>query len=221
MMDFKNIDTVIFDMDGVLIDSEPLWKAAEIKVFASIGIDFMAVGGEKTVGLRIDEVIDYWFEKYPWKNKTKAQVVDEIMNEMVNGIKAHGQPMKGVVEILEFFKSKGMKIGLASSSFQILIDTSLEKLGITHFFDATLSAQNCTYGKPHPEVYIETAKLLKSEPQNCLVIEDSLNGVIAGKAAKMNVVAVPDGTHEITEQLKVADLQVDNLGELLNVFITV
>lgn len=215
MIDFKNIDTVIFDMDGVLIDSEPLWKAAEIKVFETIGIDFIKVGGEKTVGLRIDEVIDYWYSKYPWKNKTKAEVVDEIMLEMVNGIKANGKPMKGVVEILEFFKSKGMKIGLASSSFQVLIDTSLEKLGIAHFFDITLSAQNCTYGKPHPEVYIEAAKLLKSEPQNCLVIEDSLNGVIAGKAAKMNVVAIPDGTHEISEQLKVADLRVDNLNELL------
>lgn len=220
MIDYKNIDTVIFDMDGVLIDSEPLWKAAEIKVFATIGIDFIKVGGEKTVGLRIDEVVDYWHALYPWKNKTQVEVVDEIMLEMVNGIKANGQPMKGVVELLEFFKSKGMKIGLASSSYQVLIDTSLEKLGIAHFFDATLSAQNCTYGKPHPEVYIEAAKLLNSEPQNCLVIEDSLNGAIAGKAAKMNVVAVPDGTHEITEQLKVADLRVDSLEELLEVLKT-
>ncbi|WP_417264786.1 hexitol phosphatase HxpB [Brumimicrobium sp.] len=219
MIDFKNIDTVIFDMDGVLIDSEPLWKAAEIKVFETIGIDFIKVGGEKTVGLRIDEVIDYWYEKYPWEKKTKAQVVDEIMLEMINGIQANGEPMKGVIEILEFFKSKGMKIGLASSSYQVLIDTSLEKLGIAHYFDVTLSAQNCTYGKPHPEVYIETAKLLKSEPQNCLVIEDSLNGVIAGKAAKMNVVAVPDGTHTVTEQLKVADLRVDNLKELVKVLL--
>jgi len=219
MIDFKNIDTVIFDMDGVLIDSEPLWKAAEIKVFETIGIDFIKVGGEKTVGLRIDEVIDYWYEKYPWENKTKAQVVDEIMLEMVNGIQANGEPMKGVIEVLGFFKSKGMKIGLASSSYQVLIDTSLEKLGIAHYFDVTLSAQNCTYGKPHPEVYIETAKLLKSEPQNCLVIEDSLNGVIAGKAAKMNVVAVPDGTHTVTEQLKVADLRVDNLKELVKVLL--
>lgn len=219
MIDFKNIDTVIFDMDGVLIDSEPLWKAAEIKVFETIGIDFIKVGGEKTVGLRIDEVIDYWYEKYPWENKTKAQVVDEIMLEMVNGIQANGEPMKGVIEVLGFFKSKGMKIGLASSSYQVLIDTSLEKLRIAHYFDVTLSAQNCTYGKPHPEVYIETAKLLKSEPQNCLVIEDSLNGVIAGKAAKMNVVAVPDGTHTVTEQLKVADLRVDNLKELVKVLL--
>lgn len=219
MIDFKHIDTVIFDMDGVLIDSEPMWKAAEIKIFATIGIDFMAVGGEKTVGLRIDEVVDYWYSKYPWKNKTKAQVVDEIMLEMVNGIKANGQPMKGVVEILEFFKSKGLKIGLASSSLQVLIDTALEKLGIAQYFDKTLSAQHCQYGKPHPEVYIQAAKELGSEPQHCLVIEDSLNGVIAGKAAKMNVVAVPDGTHTVSEQLKVADLRVDSLDELLKVLL--
>ncbi|RFC54267.1 hexitol phosphatase HxpB [Brumimicrobium aurantiacum] len=220
MIDLKQIDTVIFDMDGVLINSEPMWKSAEIKVFETIGIDFIKVGGEKTVGLRIDEVVDYWHALYPWKNKTKAQVVDEIMLEMVNGIKAYGQPMNGVVEILEFFKSKGLKIGLASSSYQILIDTSLEKLGIAKYFDLTLSAQTCSYGKPHPEVYIEAAKQLNSLPEKCLVIEDSLNGVIAGKAAKMNVVAVPDGTHEITDQLKVADLRVDSLEELLELLKT-
>ena len=69
---------VIFDMDGVLIDSEPFWKQVEIKIFASVGIDFVAVGGEKTVGLRIDEVVDYWHALYPWKEKTKVTVVDEL-----------------------------------------------------------------------------------------------------------------------------------------------
>lgn len=215
MIDFKNIDTVIFDMDGVLINSEPLWKAAEIKIFETIGIDFVKVGGEKTVGLRIDEVVDYWFEQYPWKNKSKEDVVNEIMEEMINGIKAYGEPLPGVVEILNFFQGKGYKIGLASSSYQVLIDTSLEKLGITHFFQSTLSAQHFEYGKPHPEVYIQSAIALRSKPENCLVIEDSLNGVIAGKAAKMNVVAIPDDTHTVSEKLIVADLRLDNLNELL------
>lgn len=215
MIDFKNIDTVIFDMDGILINSEPLWKAAEIKVFETVGIDFIAVGGEKTVGLRIDEVVEYWHSRYPWNHKTKKQVVDEIMEEMINGIKTKGKPMRGVLEILDYFKSEGYKIGLASSSFQVLIDTSLEKLGIAHYFQSTLSAQHCKYGKPHPEVYIESALQLGSQPENCLVIEDSLNGVIAGKAAKMNVVAIPDGTHEVSDQLLLADLRFNHLEELL------
>src|SRR5690554_2181985 len=214
MIDFKNIDTVIFDMDGVLINSEPLWKAAEIKVFETVGIDFVKVGGEKTVGLRIDEVVNYWFEKYPWKNKSKEDVIHEIMEEMVTGIKTHGQPMTGVLEILEYFQSKNYKIGLASSSYQVLIDTCLEKLGISHYFQSTLSAQNFTYGKPHPEVYIQSAIALNSSPENCLVIEDSLNGMLAGKAAKMNVVAIPDRTHPISEKLIIADLQLNNLTEL-------
>ena len=217
MIDFKTIDTIIFDMDGVLINSEPLWKAAEIKVFDTIGIDFIKVGGEKTVGLRIDEVVDYWFEKYPWKNKSKEQVVAEIMEEMIQGIKTSGEPLPGVIEILNFFHSKNYKIGLASSSYQVLIDTSLKKLGIAHFFQATLSAQHFEYGKPHPEVYIQTAIALGSIPEHCLVIEDSLNGVISGKAAKMNVVAIPDGTHEVSEKLILADLRLNSLNELLKI----
>lgn len=214
----KNIDTVIFDMDGVLINSEPFWKEVEIKVFASVGIDFVAVGGEKTVGLRIDEVVDYWHTQYPWKQKAKADVVAEIMSEMTDVISTKGKAMKGVVELLEYLKSEGYKIGLATSSYEVLLEATLKVLGIENFFDVTNSAESLVYGKPHPEIYIKTAEDLKSSPENCLVIEDSLNGVIAGKAAKMKVIAVPDGTHSHEPKLVLADKICNDLIEVLELF---
>ena len=203
-------------MDGVLINSEPLWVKAEIKVFKSVGIDFLAVGGEKTVGLRIDEVVDFWHNEFPWNNKTKRDVVDEIMQEMISGIRREGEALPGVYEALAFFKEKNYKIGLASSSFEVLINTTLEKLKIRDYFDVILSAEKLEFGKPHPEIYIKAAKQLKIDPSTCLVIEDSLNGVIAAKAAKMNVVAIPDGTHSPDKRIILADLKLASLNELLS-----
>jgi sugar-phosphatase len=214
----NDIDAVIFDMDGVLIDSEPFWKETEIKIFASVGIDFVAVGGEKTVGLRIDEVVDYWHGLYPWKVKSKEDVVAEIMTEMTRVISSKGKAMKGVLEVLDYLKNQGVKIGLATSSYQVLLDATLKVLDIGKYFDVTNSAQSLTYGKPHPEIYIKTAQELDVVPEKCLVIEDSLNGVIAGKAAKMNVIAVPDGTHSNQPKLALADRICSDLTEVLALF---
>ena len=214
----KNIDTVIFDMDGVLINSEPFWKEVEIKIFATVGIDFVAVGGEKTVGLRIDEVVDYWYGLYPWKQKTKAAVVAEIMSEMTHVIATKGKAMNGVVELLDYLKNEGYKIGLATSSYEVLLQATLKVLGIEAYFKVTNSAQTLTYGKPHPEIYIKTASDLQAAPENCLVIEDSLNGVIAGKAAKMNVIAVPDRTHSYEPKIALADKICNDLVEVIALF---
>ena len=214
----QNLDTVIFDMDGVLINSEPFWKEVEIKVFASVGIDFVAVGGEKTVGLRIDEVVDYWYGLYPWKQKSKAAVVAEIMDEMTKVILSEGEAMKGVIELLGYLKEQGYKIGLATSSYEVLLNATLQVLGIENYFDVSNSAQSLTYGKPHPEIYIKTAADLGSVPGKCLVIEDSLNGVIAGKAAKMRVIAVPDRTHEYNPKIMLADKICKDLTDVLSLF---
>lgn len=210
----KQIDAVIFDMDGVLIDSEPLWKIAEISAFNSVGLNLAASDLEKTVGLRIDEVVNYWYDQKPWNNKSKTEVIDSIINEMVRLIQEKGTPLKGVSEALAFFKDKNIKIGLATSSYQVLLDAVLKKLAIKHYFDYTLSAENLPYGKPHPEVYLSVAKNLAINPENCLVIEDSLNGVISGKAAKMTVIAVPEKTHEPDKRLILADYQADDLFQV-------
>lgn len=217
MINWKEVKAVIFDMDGVLINSEPFWKQAEIRVFDSVGIDFLAVGGEQTVGLRIDEVVAFWHAKYPWNNKTKAAIVTEIMDEMVAIIKSEGEALSGVKEVLSQLKENNIKIGLGSSSYSVLIDATLSKLEIGKYFDYTLSAEELAYGKPHPEVYLNVAKKLNQDPGECLVIEDSFNGILSAKAAKMQVVAIPDGTHTPDPRISIADLQLKSLDELLEI----
>ncbi len=218
MIELNQFDAVIYDMDGVLIDSEPFWKATQIKVFNELGLDFIKIGGEKTVGLRIDEVIEYWFARHPWSTSSPSEVVDRIMNEVVRLVKEEGKSKPGVIETLSFFKMNGKKIALASSSYHELINAVLNRLNIKDYFEVINSAEDLEYGKPHPEIYINTARELEVDPTRCLVIEDSMNGIISAKAAKMQVVAVPDDAHDADDRIILADYIEESLLTLISSF---
>lgn len=208
--------TVIFDMDGVLIDSEPLWKIAMEEVFLSIGCSLTREDFQKTVGLRLDEVIEYWYEHTGWSNATPKEVESKIVQRMVELLKENGTPLTGVVDTLKFLKEKEIKIGLATSSYEILINTVLDALSIREYFDFTHSAENETHGKPHPAVYLTVAKKLNTAPKDCLVIEDSLNGIISGKSARMKVVCIPEKSHSPEPKLMIADYQFEDMSLFLN-----
>lgn len=215
-IDLSRFDAVIYDMDGVLIDSEPVWKIAMEEVFSDVGCNLTRKDFEKTVSLRLDEVINYWYNENPWKNATPEQVLDRIVQKMVAYLSADGKPLIGVLESLSFFKSRGLKIGLATSSYLVLIDTVLDTLNIRSFFDVTHSAELEKHGKPHPAVYLTAADKLNVNPLRCLVIEDSINGVISGKAARMFVVCIPEKTHAPNQKLVLADAIFEDLNGLIN-----
>lgn len=214
-LDLSNFDAVIFDMDGVLIDSEPLWKIAMEEVFHSIGSELTKQDFQKTVGLRLDEVVTFWHQHEGWKNITPREVEMQIVGKMVELLRENGEPLVGVIDTLKYLKSINKKIGLATSSYTVLIDTVLEILDIKSYFDFTHSAELETHGKPHPAVYLSVAKQLNCEPMRCLVIEDSLNGIISGKAAKMKVVCIPEKTHFPEPKLIIADYHFDTMSDLL------
>lgn len=217
-MNLNNFGGVIYDMDGVLTDSEPLWKIAMEDVFKSVGCPLTKEDFQQTVGLRIDEVTAYWYQVSPWPDASPKDVEHAIVQRMIELLTERATPLPGVVESLEFFASKGLKIGLATSSYQVLIDCILDTLKIRHFFQAIHSAEFELFGKPHPAVYLTTAKSLGLDPRNCLVIEDSLNGIISGKAARMTVLCVPEKTHHPEPKLILADAQFDNLIDLVHSF---
>jgi sugar-phosphatase len=214
-IDLTSFDAVIFDMDGVLIDSEPLWKIAMEEVFRSIGSELTRQDFQKTVGLRLDEVITFWHQHEGWKNVTPKEVEQQIVLKMVELIRANAEPLPGVLETLAFLQARKIKIGLATSSYEILIHTVLRELNITSFFEVTHSAEHEAFGKPHPAVYLTVAERLAVSPSRCLVIEDSLNGVISGKAAKMKVVCIPEKTHFPEPKLMLADYQFETMGVFL------
>lgn len=202
-------------MDGVLIDSEPLWKIAMEDVFRQIGSSLTKQDFQKTVGLRLDEVIRFWHQVEGWTAEPKA-IEEAIVAQMVRLIQANPQPLPGVRETLHFLKEQNIQIGLATSSYAVLIETVLNALEIDAFFDMHHSAEKEQYGKPHPAVYLHVAHTLKVDPTSCLVIEDSLNGIIAGKAARMKVVCIPEKTHFPEPKLNLADYHYNSMVDLLN-----
>ena len=215
MIKLTDFDAVIFDMDGVLIDSEPLWKIAMEEVFHSVGCMITKKDFQKTVGLRIDEVCEYWHQKAGWDHFSPKEVERKIVDRMVDLINANGTPLPGVLETIDFLKERNIKIGLGTSSYDVLIETVLGAIGVQAAFDFVHSAEHEMYGKPHPAVYLTVAERLKVDPMRCLVIEDSLNGIISAKAAKMKVVCIPEKTHNPEPKLILADYMFEDMEQML------
>jgi sugar-phosphatase len=207
------INTVIFDMDGLLIDSEPLWGIALREVFATVGVELNSELSSHTTGLRTAEAVDYWHDYFKWDGKSKEQVTTEIIDAVTAKILAQGTAMDGLHYILEYFRGKDWKIGLASSSPMRLIQSALDHLDISPYFHAVCSAEFESHGKPHPAVYLACAKALNSNPLHCIAFEDSVTGMIAAKAARMKVVVVPEAHKRGDKRYALADIKLDSLRE--------
>lgn len=207
------IKAVIFDMDRVLIDSEPLWQQAQITTFRRVGLRLSHQMCMQTIGLRIDEVVEFWHRKHPWESIPKREIEGRIVDTVVEMI-PEGEPMAGVSSVMRFVKSLGVKMALASSSASRIIHAVLERLELSDMLDFAHSAEEEEYGKPHPAVYLATARKLGVAPTECLAIEDSLNGVIAAKAARMKCVAIPHAAARQDSRFSIADATLDSLSEL-------
>lgn len=205
------IKCVIFDMDGTLIDSEPFWRIAEIEAFRKIGIHLKDEQLNATMGMRHDEVVQYWLKKYDKTYENNQAIELDILVKVQELVEEKGQAMLGVFEILDFFKQKQIPLALASSSPLGIIQSVVETLKIKNKFKITYSAEYEEYGKPHPAVFIASANYMRVEPEECLVFEDSINGVLAAKAAKMKCVAIPSKEDFEKPQFAIADLKIPSL----------
>jgi mannitol-1-/sugar-/sorbitol-6-/2-deoxyglucose-6-phosphatase len=183
---------VIFDMDGVLIDSEPLWWQAEVEVFRSIGVPLDLEMCKETTGLRMDAAVDYWFHKFPWKTKSLLEVENEVKEIVCKLIIEKGVAKPGAISLIRELEKFKTPMAICSSSSLKIIKKVCEILKITDAFQVLQTAEDCIHGKPHPDPYLTTAKCLNAFPSQCVVIEDSLIGAISGKSAGMKVIAVPE-----------------------------
>ncbi len=217
------ITTAIFDMDGLLIDSEPLWFEAALECLATFNVSMTNEEYVETTGLRTKEFLQHWFNVYGIDHAVIPQMDLEITQRVISKVNEKGMMMDGATAAVELAASLGLKVGLASSSPMSLIEAVVSKSGLKNHFKAMHSAEALRFGKPNPQVFIDSADALNSHPTACLCFEDSFNGMIAAKAARMKCIVVPH--HEQFNQerwnlaeLKLAtlkDLTAENLGALL------
>ena len=208
----RQIRAAIFDMDGLRIDSEPLWDRAEHEVLSELGVDFTRRHElPDTRGLRIDLVVDLWFGQQPWSGPDRAAVVERMIARVISLVEQTRPLLPGVREAVALCKAQGLKVGLASASPLYMLEKVLAMFELREQFDALASADTLAYSKPHPQVYLNCAAALGVDPLCCVALEDSVNGMIASKAARMRSIVVPAPESQLDPRFTLADVKLPSL----------
>ncbi|MEC4985771.1 MAG: hexitol phosphatase HxpB [Oscillatoria sp. PMC 1068.18] len=210
----KRQKALIFDMDGLLIDSEPLWQQAEIEVFETVGISLTKTMTTETMGLRTDEVVKYWAEKFPEIPLNQGEIAEKIIERMQELIVTVGEAMPGAIATVQLCQKLQVPLALATSSSLNLVACVLQRLELTNVFEVIASAEKEPFGKPHPAVYLTASDRLGIAATNCIAFEDSLNGVISAKAARMKCIAVPALETQAEPGFALADVTLNSLEEI-------
>ena len=214
---FPNIEAVIFDLDGTLVDSMWMWKNIDIEYLKRFNIDLPPNLQSDIEGMSFTETAHYFKRRFEIEDS-----IDKIKsdwNKMSEDMYRNDIKLKnGAKSLLEFLKENNIKIGLATSNSKELTNICLEAVGIKEYFDCIVTGCDVTKGKPDSEIYLKNANILNVLPEKCLVFEDIPVGITAAKNAGMQVCAVYDDySKEYDEEKKnIADYYVENLtSELL------
>ncbi|MGQ0287064.1 hexitol phosphatase HxpB [Pasteurellaceae bacterium 22721_9_1] len=207
------IKNVIFDMDGVLIDSEPFWAAAQIESLAQYGVSITEPDCEKyTRGTRIEELVQIWIDMFQI-DVDNAILKQQILENVCTKISQQGQAMPGLFELLDFLKTQQISTALATSSNRQVIKAVFDRLNLWDYFPIQCSAADEELAKPHPAVYLSAIKALKATPKECIIIEDSVTGLIAAKAANVRTFIVNEKYSN--ERFAIADERMASLHQAL------
>jgi sugar-phosphatase len=209
-------------MDGVLIDTEPVWRAAQSDVFAGFGVALSEGDLLDSTGQPIEELIPVWRRRPVAGGEmavradpglTDTEIADLIVDRVIAHVTAEGQPMPGVTAAIALFERCGLRLAIASSSPLRLIDAVCDRLGLTRI-EVRCSAMDEARGKPAPDVYLAAARRLGVAAASCLALEDSPAGIASARSAGMRCVAVPDPLLAADPRYREADLILESLTRL-------
>ncbi len=203
----------VFDLDGLLVDSEVLWHRAELEILVPLGARIEATGSRSTKGMFVGEVVDHYHELVGWTAPPRSAVVEELLQRVGDLVESDGRLMPGARRALDLCARLG-PCALASSTPTALIARVLAHFDLDGAFSVVHSAEDELTGKPDPAVYLATARLLSVPPSRCLAFEDSPAGVRAAIGAGMGCVAVPATEDRVNPAYSRATLVLDSLDDL-------
>lgn len=213
------IEAVIFDLDGTLVDSMGLWRDIDIEFLSTRGIEYQDDLQEKIEGMSFTETAQFCKEYYHLSESVEE--LKAIWNQMAeHKYRYEVKPKPGVLDFLDFLKSRGIKMGIATSNSEELI----QAVNAAHHFDEYMSCivTSCSVkkGKPAPDVYLEAARQLDVIPEACLVFEDIVKGIEAGKNAGMKVCAVEDiySADQREKKMEISDYYIETYEDMKKVW---
>lgn len=198
-------------MDGLLVDSEPIWREVAIEVFDTVGVALTEDFCRDATGLGTAPFVQLAFDTFPWEGKTQTKIGDEIIHLAHERIGANARAMPGALALIQFFHERGIPLAVASASPMGIIETVLERLDFKKYFELWHSALLEARNKPFPDVYLGAAQQLGVEPTHCLAFEDSGNGLQLAVSAGMLTVAVPADYEYGAPKFDLATLKIPSL----------
>ena len=213
----KYAKAVLFDLDGTLVDSMWMWKDIDMEYLGKYGITLPPELQEYIEGMSFSEVSAYFKEAFGIKES-----LEEIKSEWVPMAKykyTHEVPLKpGALRFLKHLKEQGIPMGIATSNSRDLLDAVLESLEISPYFDCCMTSCEAGAGKPAPDIYLKVAKILKTEPKDCLIFEDTPAGILAGNRAGIPVCAMADenSAGRKDQILQMADYYAETFDQVLD-----
>ena len=213
---WKNKDAVIFDLDGTLVDSMWMWRQIDIEFLGERGIALPEDLQQKIEGMSFRETAVYMQERFQLK-ETAEELMD-IWNKMAFEKYKNEVPLKrGIQKFLEHLKACQIKMGIATSNSPLLVETVLKAQGIFEYFDSIHTANEVEKGKPAPDIYLLVAKDLGVEPEKCLIFEDIVQGIMAGKNAGMTTCAIYDDYSKDDDENKraTADYYIEDYEQII------
>ncbi|BFU43633.1 HAD family hydrolase [Krasilnikovia sp. MM14-A1004] len=209
----SGIAAVVFDLDGVIIDTEGVWEEVRRAYVAEHGREFLPDSQQRMMGMSTGEWSSH-LSRDVGVGRTPQQVADDVLGRMAQRYSEALPLIPGSVAAVRRLGER-YPLALASSSARILIDQVLATAGLTDAFQATFSTEEVDRGKPAPDVYLAAVRRLGQAPEDCAAVEDSSNGLRAAAAAGLAVVAVPHGAYPpAPDALALASLVVDDLDDL-------
>lgn len=216
----QGIKAVIFDLDGTLVDSMWVWAAIDYDYFKKHGLEVPEDLQQRISGMSFSETADFIKEHYPISDT--VEVMKDTWNRMAEEKYEQEVPLKpGAYEFLKYLKEHEIKTGVATSNSKHLVELVLQARGIAEYMNSVHTACEVAHGKPEPDIYLLVAEDLEVTPEQCLVFEDILQGIWAGKSAGMRTCAVADQATECIweEKVQEADYAIADYNELMTTLV--